>query len=944
MTWVVRIAAAAAAIALAVTAPALAQVQTGSILVKASDEQGAALPAATVTITSPALVAGSMTAATDSGGVYRFPSLPPGEYTVKLEMQGFQTYIRENIIVQVGQTTPVDMSLKVATLAEAVTVTGESPVVDTTSANVNVTLDQKLLQTTPVGRDIWSLVEYKVPGLVSSRPDVGGTSGGLQGAMVARGTPNSQNAQFLNGVNVGDPAAIGYAGFYYDYDAFQEIQVSTGAHDISVPGSGVFLNMTTKTGGNRWEGKASFFWEGNSTQSQNVNDTLLGLGFKPSTNQVDKVSDISVQAGGPVIKDKLRLFTAFRDWRVHVNVPAAFSESVLDETNMTSGLANATWQLSTNNRFTGFYSRQYYKKPNRFLASSALYTSESNSNEDDVFDVVQGLWNSVLSNRAFFDARLSFNKIFFPLYFNGTDQSLTDLSTSILLRNEASEQIFIRKRLQASATFNYYVDQFLGGRHEFRFGFDHAHTPTSTEVHRWDDVALTYRSATNTPVSVTLYNTPVLSKATVDTTALFLQDSYSIQRLTLIGGLRWERVQGYLPEQSSEPSKYFPELPRSFDAVHDIPLWHTIGPRFSATYDVTGDGKTALKFSTGRYYYIIGTGTPNQINPNFSVSRQYAWNDKNGDLRFQDGEQTGTPVQAGGLTTSFDPNFKRPYTNEFTAGVDRELMPNVKLSTVFTWRDEKYPQATLNTAAPLDTWVPVSRSDTGPDGLPGTSDDTSVNYFDRTLSGTRTVITNDPEQTQTYRGIEITANKRLTNRWQLLAGYTYSRAKLRDITVAASPNAFINADGPIALNDRPHQLKISGTYIFPWDVYVAANYRMQSGPTATRQVNVPLSFGGGSTNIFVEPQGAHRLDPLKTLDLRAAKTFRVAGGRELEANIDVFNLTNANTVWEVRTLSGRINVRQNGDPTGVFNNIAQFMSPTQILAPRIVRFGVAFRF
>ncbi len=946
MRWGLRIAALAAT-ALAVTSIVSAQVQTGSILVKATDEQRAILPGAAVTITSPALVAGSMSGVTDSGGVYRFPSLPPGEYTVKLQMQGFQTFIRENIIVQVGQTTPVDLSMRVATLAEAVTVTGESPVVDTTSANVHVTLDQKLLQTTPVGRDIWSLVEYKVPGLMSGRPDVGGTSGGLQGSMTARGTPNSQNGQFLNGINVGDPAAAGYAGFYYDYDAFEEVQVSTGAHDISVPGSGVFLNMTTKTGGNKWEGKASFFWEGNSTQSRNVDDTLLGLGFKPDTNKVDKVSDISVQAGGPLIKDKLRLFTSFRDWRVHVNVPAAFSESVLDETNMTSGLANATYQVTGNNRLTGFYSRQYYKKPNRFLGSSARYTGESNSNEDDVFDIVQGLWNSVLSNRAFLDARVSFNKIFFPLYFNGTDQALTDLSTGILLRNAASELIFIRKRLQASGTFNYYVDNFLGGRHELRFGVDYAHAPTSTEVHRWDDVAVSYRSATNTAANVTLFNTPVLSKSTADTTAIFLQDSYSLQRLTLTGGLRWERVEGYLPEQSSPPSQYFPELPRSFAAVRNIPLWHTLGPRLSAAYDLSGDGKTALKFSAGRYYYIISSGLANGVNPNFSVSRQYAWNDANHDLRFQNGEQTGTPIQAGGLTTSFDPDFERPYTNEFTAGVDRELMPNVKFSGVFTWRDEKMPQSNLNTAAPLDTWVPVSRADTGPDGLPGTADDSTVTYYDRTLSGTQTLITNDPKQKQTYRGLEITMNKRLTNRWQLLGGYTYSRTRLRDITVATSPNAFINTEGVVGGSerpDRPHQLKISGTYIFPWDVYVAANYRYQSGPPVSRRVNVPISFGGGSDNIYVEPQGAHRLDPLKTLDLRAAKTFRVGGGRAVEANMDVFNLTNANTVWEVRTLSGRISVRQNGDPNGALNNIPQFMSPTQILAPRIVRFGVAFRF
>lgn len=943
MTGGLRVGALAAAIAVAMAAAVGAQVQTGSILVKAADEQGGALPGASVTITSPALVAGSMTGATDSGGVYRFPSLPPGEYTVRLEMQGFRTLIRENIIVQVGQTTPVDMALGVAALAEAVTVSGESPVVDTTSANVNVTLDQKLLQTTPVGRDIWSLVEYKVPGLVSSRPDVGGTSGGLQGAMTARGTPNSQNAQFLNGINVGDPAAVGFAGFYYDYDAFEEIQVSTGSHDISVPGSGVFLNMTTKTGGNKWNGKAAFFWEGDSTQSQNVGDELRAQGFKPATNKVDYVSDVSIQAGGPIVKDKLRFFGSFRDWRVHVNVPAAFSESVLDETNITSGLTNTTWQVNQANRVSGFYSRQYYKKPNRFLGSSATFTSESNSNEDDVFDIVQGLWNSVVSNRFFVDARVSFNKIFFPLYFNGSDQTLFDLSTGIRSRNAFQEFIFIRKRLQASATGNYYVDNFLGGRHELRFGIDRAYAPTSTEVHRWDDVALTYSSATNSAVSVTLFNTPVRSKATVDVTALFIQDSYSLDRLTLNAGLRWERLEGYLPEQSSPPSVYFPDLPRSYDAIHDIPLWYTIGPRFSAVYDLQGDGKTALKFSAGRYYYTISTGTPNNVNPNFSVSRQYAWNDANRDLRFQNGEQTGTPIQAGGLTTTFDPDFRRPYTNEFTAGVDRELVPNVKLSTVFTWRDERYPQASLNTAAPLNTWVLVNRADPGPDGLAGTPDDGSFSYYNRTLSGTQTVITNDPKQKQTYRGVEFTLNKRFTDRWQALAGYTYSRTKIRDISVTADPNDFINTTGPLA-EDRPHQLKISASYMLPHEVYVAGNYRLQSGPPVTRQVNAPLSFGGGSVNIFVEPRGSHRLDPLRTIDLRAAKTFRLGAGREVEANVDVFNLTNASTVWEVRTLSGRINVRQAGDPTGTVNNIPQFLSPTQILAPRIVRFGVAVRF
>ena len=130
-------------------------------------------PASTITISSAALVAGQTTGVSDAGGAYRFPSLPPGVYTVKVELQGFQTVTRENVNVLVGQTTPIDLTMKVATLAETVTVTGTSPVIDTTSANVAVNLSEQLLQGTPGGRDIWALVEYKVPSLLITRPDVG---------------------------------------------------------------------------------------------------------------------------------------------------------------------------------------------------------------------------------------------------------------------------------------------------------------------------------------------------------------------------------------------------------------------------------------------------------------------------------------------------------------------------------------------------------------------------------------------------------------------------------------------------------------------------------------------------------------------------------------------------------------------------------------------------
>ena len=952
-------------IAVALAAPALAQVQTGSILVKAADEQGAAMPGVSITISSPVLVAGTMTAVTDAGGVYRFPSLVPGTYAVKTELSGFQTITRENIVVLVGQTTPVDFSMKVASLAENITVTGASPVVDTTSANVAVNLSEQLLQGTPGGRDIWALVEYKVPSLTITRPDVGGTSGGLQGTYSARGTTSAQNSQYLNGINVGDPSAIGAAGYYYDFDAFDDIQVSTGAHDITVPTGGVFLNMVTKSGGDRWQGRTTFAWEGDATQGSNIDDNLLKYGFLPTTNKVDFVSDVNFSIGGPLIANKLRAFGSVRDWRVHVNVPAAFSTTVLDQTNIDSGLVNVTYQMNNNNKLTGFWSRQRYSKPNRFLNSpTTTLVKDSTSDEEDIFNVYQALWNSIISSTFFVDARLGYNTILFPTYLNGSAQSLQDNATNIITGNYTANTVRHRPRLQANATGQYYVDQALGGRHEFKFGFDQTHAAGHVETTRFDDLTANWNSQTGQAANVTLYATPFQTATTLDVTALFAQDSYSVNRLTITGGLRYEHLHGYLPAQSSPTTRWtalgipeFQNVPRALGQT-DVVTWNTAGPRLSVAYDLTGDAKTALKGSAARYYYVISTtGTPlDVVNPNFTYQATYGWNDANHDLIFQPGEQTGTPVITAGTTTSVDPNYRRPYTDEYTAGVDRDLGQSLKLSAVYTYRRERFQQGTINASGAFASAL-TTRADTGPDGLAGTADDTTYQFFDRIGGGNQVVVTNDPTSLQSYNGLELTLNKRFTNRWQMLAGYTFAHTKWNDFSVpnlaTPNPNSALNMNGPVVTNqysstagqtgDRPNQFKLTGTYAMPWhDVQLAANFRSQSGILLTRFINTRPTVGG-TFNVSVAPVGAVRLDQVTTLDLRASKNVRL-GNRSLEGAIDFYNVTNANTAWDARTGSGTLTFLQGGDPNGARNVLPQFGSPASVLAPRIIRFNVAFRF
>lgn len=915
---------------------AQAQVQTGSILVRVVDEKGGVMPGVTVTLSSPVLISGTTVGVTDAGGAYRFLSLSPGDYVVRVEMSGFQSVLREKVAVNVGGTASFEASMKIASRTDEVTVVADAPVIDTSTANVNTNLDQTLLQKTPGGRDIWSLVEYKVPGLVTNRPDVGGGSGGLQASFAARGTPNSQNVQFLNGINVGDPAAIGFTGFYYDYDAFEQIQVSTGANDISVPSSGVFLNMVTKSGTNQWSGKVSGFWQSKGTQSQNVDARQQAFGFRPDAGSVKKVSDGAISIGGPVVKDKVRVFASVRDWRVHVTVPG-FAE--VENTDMTSGLVNLTWQASSKHKLSLYGSRQYYNKPNR--GAAATNEPLSAFHEDDHFTLAQALWNSVLSQTAFLDARLSLLDIFFPLYQKGTQQSLSDQGTGFLSRAAQNEFVFQRRRIQASLNLSYFVPEALGGRHEFRFGADYSHAPTKTAVHRIDDLNLFMRNGAGTQVQ--FFNSPVDSASTVDGLALFAQDSYNRGNLTAIGGVRFETVEGYLPEQSSSPSRWFPAATRSFSAIHNSPKWTTVAPRFQLAYDVKGEGKTGLKVAVGRYYYTLSTGTPNTVNPNFNISETYAWNDLNRDLLYQDGERGALQSRAGALITSIDPNIKRPHTDEILFSIEHELIQNLKASVTLSARRERDLFGNQENAVPLSAFEPVVRSENGPDGTAGTADDKTITVYNQradTIGQNRFLVTNSPNLNQDYKGLEVTLTKRFSKRWQMLAGYTFSKteAKADDF---ANPNQLINSEGPVFF-DRPHTFKMSGTYVLPKEIEFSANFRTQTGVALTRTATFALNQGTVTVN--VEPRGSTRLDKLTTVDARLARTFKASGRKEVEIILDGYNLANANTVWNARTLSTRISTRQGGDPAGVLNNNPTFLSPLSILGPRIFRFGAAFRF
>lgn len=982
-----------------VASPLWAQVQSGSIFVRVVDAQGEVVPGATVTLTSPVLPR-PLVGVTDSAGVQRFSALTIGTYAVKATLAGFQTITREGVVVVQNQTASIDLSMTVGSVTEEVTVRGETPIVDTRSASVATNLDAMLLDTTPGGKDIWSILEYKIPGLVFDVPDVGGNQAGLQRAFTSRGTPNSQNVQLVNGVNVGDPAAIGFSMNYYEPATFENVQVTTGAQDISMGTSGTLINMVTRAGTNRFGGQFGGTYQGKPTQWDNVDEDLKQVGFRPEAQAVDYISNANIQAGGPLIADRLFYFGNLNNQQTHVNVPGypaisppqipqITSGNERDSTTIWSTSGKLTYALAAS-RFEGYGNYQWYDKPNR--GAGAGVTLDSNQKESDTFLISQVSWSWVVNNSLVADTKLAYSNTHFPLDQKTDQQTILDNATGVRLRNTTLSQLMFRRRWQLSSNWNYYVPKMLGGRHEFKFGFDNGYTPEDVTQTRVGNVSLTFRSQAGTasqpagPGNVTIFNTPIHLERAVTSTAVYGQDSYSIGRVTLIGGVRWERIEGSIPPQAHESSQYFPSgttigglnvalnaggrlteyvVRDSFDEVKNAPLWKNWAPRISGTYDLFGTGKTVLKISGGKYFDQVGTGTPGP-NPNGSLSQTYPWNDLNGDLIFQPGDATwngsryvGGEFGTGNVTTSipnpnpFDPNRRRTWRREFTAGLDRELFPGFRLSAAFFNRREfdTYDDVDVDIDRWDELYSPVQVVEPGRDGLAGTSDDQTLTVYSLnpgvTLLGDLAV--NDDRLGVRYNGVEIVGTKRYSKGTTVLAGYTYSRETV-ELTSLENPNdARVNADG--ISGGRRHNFKVSGSAMLPFRTVFGANLLVTSGQPITRSVSIggctaTITTGclrQGNDTVNAEPRGSIELPGRYQTDLRLGRLFDVAGHR-FELAVDAYNLTNANTVFNVRTGTGRTNIRYANDPTNPVTQIATFNSPTGALGPRIIRLNFTYWF
>src|SRR5262245_1203286 len=300
-----------------VPAGAAAQVATGTITGTVRDESGAVLPGAIVTVAGEFLIGGSKERPADSAGIYRFDDLPPGSYDLRFALSGFKTIDRKGIRIHAAFTATVDAALAVGQQEEVVTVDGDSPTVDARSNLQQTVMSQEILEGVPTGRDPWSVAKI-IPGVLITTYDVGGTQSMQQSAMSAHGSLDVDKTFAIDGLAVNWPGAGGGSTMlYYDQGMFDEVNYQTAAIPAEVAAGGIFINMVTKSGSNRWKGDVRAYFANDSTQADNSKtDELKALGFTGG-NPIDRIYDLNLSGGGPLVRDKLWFNGAVRTWSVN---------------------------------------------------------------------------------------------------------------------------------------------------------------------------------------------------------------------------------------------------------------------------------------------------------------------------------------------------------------------------------------------------------------------------------------------------------------------------------------------------------------------------------------------------------------------------------------------------------------------------------------------------
>lgn len=977
-------------LALVVTGAAFAQESVGNVYGRVTDDKSEKLPGVTVTLTGPGA---EKLQVTDQGGEFRFLGLDPGNYKIEAALEGFGTVVYEAVNVRIGRNTTIELAMNPA-IEETITVTTESPLLDERKISQGIQVTQLELQKIPTSRDPWA-VAGQTPGVLMDRINVGGNESGQQPNFIGSGAGTAQNKFMIDGVDITDMSALGASSTYFGFEQFEEMSFTTGGTDVTIETPGVQLNMVTKRGTNEWRGSGTYGLADSEYQaSSNFSREDLPAHQQPNApanfrggNRINKIVQYGVEAGGFVWKDRAWLWAAYdkNDIKNFV-ISGAPDDTVLENTAYKLNV-----QITDANSFVA--TRNEGDKIKTGRDASIARPPETTWNQEGPSPLTKYEDTHVFNSKFFLTASWSEIEGGFSLTpQGGVDAQMYSTypdevfhGSYYILQNERPSE---RYKLDGSYFFSS-----GSASHELKFGASHRE---AHEFSRWaaPGNGIYSKAVTDSGPGAEIEAQFVgENAATVDTEyqGIWLQDTISLDRLTINAGVRYDKQSGVNAASTSPAHPVEPTLLPEINFQGNDPgyEWTDLSPRVGVSWSLGPDRKTLLRASFSRFADQLGLPLINAINPVATRYLYFSGIDINGNNLLDANEPrelipgTAFNVDPNNPTSlsspnKIDPNLEAVVTDELLIGIEHSLLPEFVIGANLTWRQAGDYYDTI----PIYTNVDGNGDPIGDPFLLRASD----YRFDRNLTGTlrdgtpfsvpvygvRSGIattgglyyTNTDRQTE-YMGISLTATKRLSNKWMLRGHFTWYDWEWKvgqgfldfedptnnlnednNIIFGADDDGAIYADqsgGSGSFNqflNSTWSFNVSGLYQLPWGMNVSANVNGREGypiPFAARSVQRPNI---GTTQVQLTPEmDTYRMDDIYTIDARIDKDFQF-GDFSMTLSADIFNLLNDGAIIQYEYRSAGV-ARPNNPPVTNQNiTLGTMGNVNQVIGPRIVRFGV----
>ena len=987
-------------LAMSALLPAAAYGQA-SIVGTVRDTSGAVLPGVLVEASSPALIEKVRTVGTDGAGQFQMVDLRPGAYVVTFTLPGFTTLRREGIELAGSIAATVNAELRVDTLQETITVTGEAPVVDVTTTRLQQTVDRTVIDAIPSSRQYFSLANL-VPSISNGNRDVGGSSGVVAGAVIASGSRGQDSRILLDGMNV----AIGAGGSQYMTPSATSrevtFSVTGGLAESDSPGFSVLI--VPLDGGNTFSG--SFFANGANSKmvGDNLSDQLRAKGLR-SANKLLSVYDVTGSVGGRLIRDRLWFFGSTREIGnnstvagMYVNKNAGnvnawtydpdFSRQAETEQAFRGGNVRLTWQATPRNKFAAFWDEQYRCSACEGGGTATQTIEATPRSATSPMRVAQATWKAPVNNRILAEAGFSLfghRTIAGNIVLGGRPRT-DGTHDPRLIRVVEQAGLIPGLSYRQPTLYGHHWTQttvwrgalsYITGSHSAKFGYDGGLNRRILEFE--SDNGLSYRFNNGVPNQLTLYATPYQVPSTALTAALYAQDQWVLGRLTLQGGVRYDFLHTTYPAQQLGPSAFYP-TPVSFPASDSF-RWLDLTPRAGVAYDLFGNGKTAVRMMAGKYVSLGGLSPggadPDDFTPvqRMATNTSRAWTDANGnfradcnltngaaqDLRAGGGDLCGAFANANYGTANFSSTFNpkyvrgwgaRPYQWVFTPSIQQQLWPRVSLTVGYVRRVSGNIAVTDNLAVSASDFDRFSMTAPVDARLPGGGGYTVPGLFNvrpdkfGLTNDYRTVAGDYGKQIQHYDGINVDMNVRLralTVRGGLAAEKTTTDncevvKKVPELSLVAG--VWLPESYCRVVTPFLMNYKGLATYTVPRvDVQVSGTYQNLAGAELAANFNAP--------NAAVAPGlGRPLAGNAANLPVALLEPATLYGERYTQVDLRAGKLLRISRARMLVAFD--LYNAFNTNPIQTYNNTfvanGSWLTPTLIEPPRVAKFSVQFDF